>query len=143
MRRSSTLGLLAVVALAGCVSESTSPGPSTAPVATLSESRDPIIGKWRVEPAVSTGTDSCTVTFSAGIGGNSGRVSPFACHQVSGLGGLHGFADVNKWARDGDTITLSGIAQPGIGTVYLSRNGSARRAGGVVDDGIRFTLVRQ
>ena len=143
MRQASIIGFLLVFALSGCVSEGGTAGTSTASVATGAEQRDPIAGKWRVEPAVSTDSSSCTVTFNPISVGKTGRVNQFACHQVSGLGGLHGFADVNKWERKGDRIILSGIARPGIGTIYLPRDSGSRRAGGAMDDGVRFTLLRK
>ncbi|WP_295808969.1 hypothetical protein [uncultured Nitratireductor sp.] len=143
MQLSSLLSLAALIALSGCVSESGPTSSSPKPVSSPTQKRDPVVGKWRVEPAVGTGSDSCSVTFSPIATGKAGRVSPFACHKVSGLGGLHGFADINRWERDGHRIVLSGIAEPGLGFINLPRDDNPKSAGGTMDDGVRFTLVRK
>lgn len=116
---------------------------SDAGAAGSGKERDPVVGEWRVEPAVSTDSGSCTITFSPIAIGKTGRASPFACHHVIGLGGLHGFADISKWERKGDQIIFSGIARAGLGTVNLPSGSNAKRVGGALKDGIRFTLVRK
>ncbi|MGR3805892.1 hypothetical protein [Marinibacterium profundimaris] len=106
---------------------------------------DSIVGKWQMLPAVGTGTRGCSIEFfSSSLSSTKGRVSPFACHQVEGLGGLHGVADINGWERKGRTIVLSGIAQPNIGTIELPRDSYSDRVSGVTrEEGIRFVMVRQ
>ncbi|XWN29245.1 MAG: hypothetical protein ROR55_17235 [Devosia sp.] len=116
---------------------------STQPdVKLVAKAADPIVGKWVVSPAVGPTSRTCTITFSPIAFGKTGRVNPFACHQVEGLGGLDGVSRFTKWERRGDTIVISGIAQPGIGQVHLPRDSGSRRASGVTADDIRFSMKR-
>ena len=118
---------------------------SPTPVSATAQQPDSIVGKWQMLPAVGTGTRGCSIEFfSSSLSSTKGRVSPFACHQVEGLGGLHGVADINGWERKGRTIVLSGIAQPNIGTIELPRDSYSDRVSGVTrEEGIRFVMVRQ
>ncbi|WP_226584064.1 hypothetical protein [Acuticoccus sediminis] len=141
--------LLGVLAAAGAMTGGTAAdiGPSGAArtpslVANAAGTRDAIVGKWTVYPAVGPSPRSCTITFEQGPGGTRGRATPFACHQVEGLGGLHGFADISAWERRGRTVVLSGIAAPGIGSIELAPDAGSREVRGSVK-GVRFVLKRR
>ncbi|MGQ3674792.1 hypothetical protein ACT6QH_04750 [Xanthobacter sp. TB0139] len=114
-----------------------------APSAGVAGQKDPVVGKWDVTPMIGPNARGCTVTFRpAGMNGK-GRVEPFACHRLEGLGGLHGFADVRSWRREGDSIVLSGIAQPQMGRIHLPADTHLSRLRGMVKGDILFTMIRK
>ncbi|MAC79468.1 MAG: hypothetical protein CML66_15560 [Rhodobacteraceae bacterium] len=117
---------------------------SPTPVSATAQQPDSIVGTWEMFPAIGPSTKGCSIEFmSSALSATKGRVSPFACHTVEGLGGVNGIARINGWERKGRTIILSGIADSNIGTIDLPVNSFTDRISGVTRDDIRFTMVRK
>ena len=138
-------GWLFVALLAGCTaSDMNSGGPMPVVPASSRDLPDSIVGRWEMYPAVGATGRGCSVEFRKSYSGSGkGSVSMFACHQVEGLGGLHGVSDINAWERKGRTIVLSGIAAPNIGTLDLPSDSFRDRVFGSTRDDIRFVMVRK
>lgn len=142
-------GLLVVAGLTGCeVSDGSMPAVSPTPdyqaaAAAQKEMKDPVVGKWKMYPAVGPTKRSCSIDFKASaFNAHKGRVSTFACNQVEGLGSINGVSRINGWERKGRTIILSGIATPNIGSFDLPIDSYRDRVYGSTKDDIRFVMVR-